>query len=488
MATDQELKELEIGGREVEGSLRVFKFPDVLQFLSLGKMTGVLQLQQEDRRVELAFREGKIINVASSDRYMRLGQMLLYSGHITRETLNEALEIQERGPGSKFLGEILVTHNLIDPEKLQQTLRLQLEDELWELFSWDSGNFRFEQGTVRDPGSVLVELDIAPLLQEGQRRMEQWHALCRNINNPSEVFCLNPEFRLTSELNIDEKSWRVLAFVNGRLSVDGIVRLSNMGKFETYWALDHFLKCDAIVRTSDMRHHVAPGEAANQPATGDYARAHGGFPAPPPMRGEAQENGPKADAKAKPTMLGGLFGKKKAVGAKEAAPVDEAPEPADFVGTQRHLTDISLICAAVNHFSDAVAAETGNRGQEFFTNWLHQTWISCEQRFPRSDHLVMRDGHLDASLFDRYVRAEKGLTRPLLGAHDDAMEALRLFWSRLKDLASDSLNDMAAGSRIADRAARPFISMASEIHADNFSFLDWKDASNLRHADTRRSG
>ncbi|MBI1785823.1 DUF4388 domain-containing protein, partial [Candidatus Sumerlaeota bacterium] len=160
MATEQGIKDMQIEGREVEGSLRVFKFPEILQFLSMGKRTGTLLLTQDERRVELSFKDGKFINVVSRDRYISLGQMLVYSGHITRESLNKALELQQSGSGTKYLGEILIEQGLINLDQLKSAIRLQLEEELWELFSWETGNFRFDQGDVRSTGSVEVELDV----------------------------------------------------------------------------------------------------------------------------------------------------------------------------------------------------------------------------------------------------------------------------------------------------------------------------------------
>jgi hypothetical protein len=99
--------------------------------------------------------------------------MLIYSGVLTHEALDKALETQQVGRDQKLLGEILVEQGALEVEKLKATIRRQLEEEIWELFSWESGNFRFEQSEPPHTGGVAVELEVGPVLQEGNPSGDQ---------------------------------------------------------------------------------------------------------------------------------------------------------------------------------------------------------------------------------------------------------------------------------------------------------------------------
>ena len=56
-----------------------------------------------------------------------LGQVLMESGMITIDELNEAIEVQ-KSSGQK-LGDILISLEVISPEELQMALEFQEEEE-----------------------------------------------------------------------------------------------------------------------------------------------------------------------------------------------------------------------------------------------------------------------------------------------------------------------------------------------------------------------
>jgi hypothetical protein len=76
----------------------------------------------------------------------RLGTMLLNSGFITKEQLQDALDRNKRT--GQHLGYILVNTGYLTRDKLQGPLRLQMEENLQRLFSWKTGFYRFESNTV----------------------------------------------------------------------------------------------------------------------------------------------------------------------------------------------------------------------------------------------------------------------------------------------------------------------------------------------------
>ena len=58
---------------------------------------------------------------------LRLGELLLYAGKISREQLNEAIEIQKTT--KMKLGEIIVSRGWLKPEEIVEALERQLVRE-----------------------------------------------------------------------------------------------------------------------------------------------------------------------------------------------------------------------------------------------------------------------------------------------------------------------------------------------------------------------
>jgi len=451
---------------DVEGSLGVFKFPEILQFVSSGKRSGVLTIARDDRTVELAFKEGRIINVSSSDRYIHLGQMLVYSGLLTRDALQKALKIQEQSAGEKFLGEILVEQGLANVEQLKSIIRLQLEEELWELFSWSSGTFRFEQSRTRKMGSVEVDLDVAPLHEQATRRTQEWQALYKSIKVRGDVFSVNPDFPQTLETPLDEKTWRVLSLVNGELNVEALVRLSNIGKFETYVALDHLLRNDLITGSNDGATEISDG-------SGEPANSEAPSPPTAPL-----QNGARLRLKTALPQTGtaqgwlsALIGRKSRVDSSPASSSESARKPVH--NKKYFITDVGLACGAINSLLQELEGLHGFAARD--GDWTAEIWSGAKQRFHRADVITLLNCRLDSSLFDRYAECERSITRPLAGTHSDALEALRLFWNKLGEKAEFLLGGEKEASHLLDRIAHHFDQAAAAICAPEFSFSRWKE-------------
>lgn len=464
MAVAQHMKSMEL-----EGSLKAFKFPEILQFLAMGHMTGTLWLTQDDRQLSLVFKAGKIIGASSDERCTRLGQMLVYAGRISRQALEEALALQDGPYEGKRIGEILIDRGLLSTEELQSTLKLQLEEEIWDLFSWDNGHFRFEQGPVVESEFVTIALDVEPLLLEGSRRTDEWQAICSTISDPNEVFRVNPDLAGTPEEPLEYNTWKILSLVNGSLSVDAIVRLSNLGKFETYWALDQLLRSELIVsagssKSAEEWHKVERSTNGKTPVSNAETLNLGQFK--------------NDDDDEKPSFLK-LFGRKRpgmndsqtTIVLPAAAGGDSGPR-----GGTEYFTDIGMICALMNHLIDRLTGDSKFMQPSDPADAISRMWFESVQRFPKADLVEWHRNRLSAERFERYVVAETTLSKHLLGAHDDALEALKMFWNKLRMRAVERLEEKGA-SAIIEKAMRPYLQCPPpKHHAGDFSLTRWQDA------------
>ncbi|RMD78699.1 MAG: DUF4388 domain-containing protein, partial [Lentisphaerae bacterium] len=82
----------------LQGSFQDFGLPDIFQLISLQRKTGILTVRSEHEVIRIVFYQGHIIEADSEPRRFedRLGQVLVRTGQITQEQLDQALEQQRK--------------------------------------------------------------------------------------------------------------------------------------------------------------------------------------------------------------------------------------------------------------------------------------------------------------------------------------------------------------------------------------------------------
>jgi hypothetical protein len=227
----------------MQGSLTQIQLPEILQFLSMGKGSGLLTLSRGGNDIVLMVRSGRIINSSAITRMRRLGELLVQRGILRRSTLAEVLKLQRTIEADKPLGAILIERDIVSEATIREVLRMQLEEEIWNLFSWEEGDFKFEALEDSKLGEALVQIDIEPLILEGTRRHDEWKKIQKVIPDDSVVLVVNrvgDDFK--RDIKLSPAEWRVLAQVNGRCNVRAIMNRSAMGRFEVFQILNNFLK------------------------------------------------------------------------------------------------------------------------------------------------------------------------------------------------------------------------------------------------------
>lgn len=230
--------------KTLEGSLRSFNLFEILQFLRLGSLTGVLTVSRDAEQIQLMTRNGKIVNSSVFTHRQRLGDLLMLRGVISRRELDEILLAQREGSIEKPLGQILLERRILTEETLSQTLRLQLEEEIWDLLNWTDGEFRFDPiDAIHESAPAMVELEIEPLILEGSRRQDEWRTIVELIPSDDMVPVPVPpaEFH-ECDRGLTSNEWRLLALINGSLSIAALVDRSGLGRFETCRILATFVQ------------------------------------------------------------------------------------------------------------------------------------------------------------------------------------------------------------------------------------------------------
>lgn len=432
---------------ELEGNLGAFKLNDILQFLTMGKLTGVLSLHQQGQDAELMIREGKLVGAQNSSRQMKIGQHLIYNASISRKELEDALASQATIAPDKMLGEYLVERELVTIEQLNAVLELQIKEELWELFTWTEGTFKFEHGQTPQIERYRVSLRIDVLIKEGLERLAAWQAIVRNLNDPYQVFQVHEDFNPQKTEALKPNCWRVLSLINGRHTVKALTYLSGLGRFESLSALDELIGLEIIEPV--MAKSNAPQ------ATQDTKSVSGS-----PTAVERPQVKNKQPAKEK---SGGFFGFGKREKPGEATAQQPTPRAPMVLGpADNHYDFVSAVgccCAFMNQFYQALASE-GSLESSLLAHWQS----ACLQ-YPLADMIVATENGLDAQTFERYADRAGGVDEHLQTVFDDCLESLGQLGKQLQEESAEEA--------ILKRIEKQFISKASIRWPEDFDLESW---------------
>ncbi len=150
----------------ISGSLKDVSVADVMQFVHLGRRTGTLLLNRGAERAMIGFHVGKLVS-AQAPRTPKLGDLLVSSGTVGREVLDNAIAAQSEERERRSLGQILISSGVIKAEELREVIGQQIEQAVAEIMVWDNGTFEFAIDDLRPiddialyPSDVLPDADI----------------------------------------------------------------------------------------------------------------------------------------------------------------------------------------------------------------------------------------------------------------------------------------------------------------------------------------
>lgn len=150
----------------LNGKLEDVSLSDVMQFIHLGRRTGTLSLQRSDQEAEIGFHRGQIVS-ASAPGTLRLGELLVRRGLLTREQLHAAIDLQRRQQPRQSLGHLLIEEEILSFEEIREAIENQIELTIYELVTWTTGAFEFALDELRPiddiamyPGDLIPKLDV----------------------------------------------------------------------------------------------------------------------------------------------------------------------------------------------------------------------------------------------------------------------------------------------------------------------------------------
>jgi hypothetical protein len=218
----------------LKGSLKDFSLPDLFQLLNFSKKNGTLNLVRGNSRGYICFRNGEVFFATTNWKRQSLGMKLVGAGLITKEQLNEALELQRKEAKGQRLGQILVRLGYITQEQLEVFVEEQIQDAVFEMLRWTDGEFEFQPGVVFPEEDIGLSISTEELIMEGSRRLDEWNRIEKKIPHLDVVFRMKTmQGREAAQISLTPEEWMVLTYVDGERTVRQIVELTGMSTLQT---------------------------------------------------------------------------------------------------------------------------------------------------------------------------------------------------------------------------------------------------------------
>lgn len=232
----------------IKGALGIISLSELFQHLAASGKQGTLTVTDDESTKIIYFGSNGVILLSTGKRKgLRLGDLLLAAERLRALELSRALERQQRT--GQRLGEVLEDMGLMTHEQITEFVIAQLQDELFDLFRWEEASFEFREGEppsrLYDPDETVsqIALDVRTLLMEAQRRLDEWEEIRQVLANPKAVYSLTGlglQFHLHKPL--DQPTLEVLPLVDGKRTVDDIVRDSKRSRYDVLKLLHHLVQ------------------------------------------------------------------------------------------------------------------------------------------------------------------------------------------------------------------------------------------------------
>ncbi|MFZ9887485.1 MAG: DUF4388 domain-containing protein [Myxococcota bacterium] len=197
----------------LRGTLGDFGIADIFQLVGHQTKTGVLLLKNRETEVRIFFVEGNVVKAEHSSRNERelIGNLLVRADVLTEAQLEDALSQQQRT--MLRLGDLLVESGYVTRETLREFTRLQTTETIYRLFQWKLGTYEFTQQDVEYDERSYEPLRAETVLMEGFRMVDEWPGVRQVIPHESVTFRILRELPAPAK-NTDSGEEDLLAGLN----------------------------------------------------------------------------------------------------------------------------------------------------------------------------------------------------------------------------------------------------------------------------------
>ncbi|MEI6231784.1 MAG: DUF4388 domain-containing protein [Planctomycetota bacterium] len=259
-----------------KGNVESFSLADVFQNLAMNSQTGTLRITPERNphaeEKYVYFQDGAVRFLSGSSRTPVLPpEVFVARGLLSKSEFDAALLRQAETTDT--LVTCLSGMGYVNEQQVQDLLIHQIEEEIYDLFGWETASFEFNEGPPPE-GLFAAEaaetgwgisIPVTHLIMEAARRVDEWERLRTVIPSHKEIFVVDLTVRKAierGEMETDPVERRVAMLIDGARDVDDIAEDSKLFKFEVIGALSGFLQ-SSIIRPATLNElNFSEGECA----------------------------------------------------------------------------------------------------------------------------------------------------------------------------------------------------------------------------------
>ena len=224
-----------------KGDLKDINLADIFQTLAMNRQEGTLSITSAEGHTEIFFNKEGVRLLASPDqKHIRLGELLLKMKKLTPVELDMALARQKMT--GELLGQALIDMNVVTAEDINECVRRQIEEDIYEIFSWKKALFEFMPGEPKseffDPAKMgnPIAFNANSVIMEAARRIDEWVLIHINVPSTSAIYMIrDPQAAIPDISNVGfsgDDILQIVRTVDGRSTVDDIIDQSPLSKFD----------------------------------------------------------------------------------------------------------------------------------------------------------------------------------------------------------------------------------------------------------------
>lgn len=211
----------------ISGNIDPKAFPFLLMDLHRNGATGSLKVEGPTYQKALYFRGGRILFGSSNDPRDQLGAILIESGKLTPEQLEDVNS--KVGPGNP-LAKALADSGFVSQRELGEAARAKVERILSDVIVYESGSFEFEDG-VLPKGAVDLKLSTERVVLASVRRVTDRNFVLRHLESLEVV--LQPTSLLAAGLTeLQAEGGGLPERLDGRQTLKEAAGLTQLDDFE----------------------------------------------------------------------------------------------------------------------------------------------------------------------------------------------------------------------------------------------------------------
>jgi hypothetical protein len=212
----------------LSGNVDPRTFPFAIMDLHRGGATGSLKVEGPTYHKALYFRSGRMLFGSSNDPRDQLGAILIESGKLTPEQLEDVNG--KVGPGNP-LAKLLSESGLVSQRELGDAARAKVERIVSDLLNYESGSYEFEDG-VLPKGAVDLKLSTEKTAIAAVQRIEDRAFVLRHIDSLQTVLSPTPELA-EGAASLEGELGSLPQCVDGQRTIKEVAEAAGMDDFET---------------------------------------------------------------------------------------------------------------------------------------------------------------------------------------------------------------------------------------------------------------